>query len=230
MRTLFISDIHLSVQREDITQAFLHFLHHTATTVDRLYILGDLFEFWVGDDDLTPFHLSIMHELKLLVDSGVRIYFQHGNRDFMIGKRFAKRTGIALLPEEQVITVNQKRILLMHGDSLCTDDERYQAYRKKVNQPWLQWLFLRLPLSYRRKLGHKIHSKSGQDKQQKSVEIMDVNAKAVEAVMQKHQVHYLIHGHTHRPKVHKLSETPLMQRIVLGAWFDGEWVLDAADL
>lgn len=230
MRTLFIADIHLSAERTDITHSFMHFMHHQAREADRIYILGDLFEFWIGDDDYTPFHISVMDEFKKLTDSGVRVYFQHGNRDFMIGKRFAQETGIVLLEEEAIIKIKNERVLLMHGDSLCTDDQKYQEYRRRVNQPWLQWLFLRLPLSVRRRIGAKIHAQSGKDKEHKSQLIMDVNPQAVRDVMEKHQVHVLIHGHTHRPKTHVLTAQPRRQRIVLGDWFTTASVVDAADL
>lgn len=230
MRTLFIADIHLSAERTDITHSFMHFMHHEARLADRIYILGDLFEFWIGDDDCTPFHLSVMDEFKKLTDSGVRVYFMRGNRDFLIGKEFSQKTGVVLLEDETVIKIKGTRVLLMHGDTLCTDDHKYQKYRRRVSQPWLQWLFLRLPLSFRRRLGAKIHAQSAKDKAQKSQTIMDVNAQAVRNVMKKHQVNYLIHGHTHRPKIHAITAKPVKQRIVLGDWFTTSSVTDAADL
>lgn len=219
MTTLFIADLHLSEQEPAITAGFLRFLAGEARRADALYILGDLFEAWIGDDDPQPLHAEIAAALKALSASGVHCYFIHGNRDFLLGRRFARASGMTLLPEEQVLDLYGRRVLIMHGDTLCTDDEGYQRFRKKVRNPLIQKIFLALPLRLRLKIAGKMRADSQQANQQKSLAIMDVNPQAVTAVMQRHQVRWLIHGHTHRPAIHTLA---LLggdaHRAVLGAW------------
>lgn len=217
MSTLFIADLHLSAQQPVVTAGFLHFLQREAIHADALYILGDLFESWVGDDDPEPLHGEIATALQALHQSGVPCYFIHGNRDFMIGKRFAQRCGITLLPEEHVVELYGRRILIMHGDTLCTDDKAYQEFRSKVHKVWLQKLFLVLPLRWRLKFGAGIRGRSQQGNQYKSAMIMDVNSHAVEQTMSRHHAQWLIHGHTHRPAVHHHGEGV---RMVLGAWHE----------
>ena len=219
MTTLFIADLHLSEQEPAITAGFLRFLAGEARRADALYILGDLFEAWIGDDDPQPLHAEIAAALKGLSASGVPCYFIHGNRDFLLGRRFARASGMTLLPEEQVLDLYGRRVLIMHGDTLCTDDEGYQRFRKKVRNPLIQKIFLALPLRLRLKIAGKMRADSQQANQQKSLAIMDVNPQAVTAAMQRHQVRWLIHGHTHRPAIHTLA---LLggdaHRAVLGAW------------
>ncbi len=151
MTILFISDLHLSAERTDITDCFLTFMKKETKGIDALYVLGDLFEMWIGDDDDSPFHQQIKSAFKQLTDSGVPCYFIHGNRDFLVGKRFSLETGVQLLPEHTVIDLYGKPTLILHGDTLCTLDDDYQRYRKKVHNRFIQWLFFRLPLSYRQK-------------------------------------------------------------------------------
>lgn len=219
MATLFIADLHLQTEEPAITAGFLRFLHGEARQADALYILGDLFEAWIGDDDPNPLHREMAVAIKSLVDSGVPCFFIHGNRDFLIGKRFARESGMQLLPEEQVLTLYGRRVLIMHGDTLCTDDPGYLAFRAKVHTPWIQKLFLALPLFIRRRIAQKMRSDSKAANSSKSMEIMDVNSQAVVAVMEKHQVQWLIHGHTHRPDIHTLSANGgQAHRVVLGAW------------
>ena len=219
MTTLFIADLHLSEQEPAITAGFLRFLAGEARRADALYILGDLFEAWIGDDDPQPLHAEIAAALKALSASGVPCYFIRGNRDFLLGRRFARASGMTLLPEEQVLDLYGRRVLIMHGDTLCTDDEGYQRFRKKVRNPLIQKIFLALPLRLRLKIAGKMRADSQQANQQKSLAIMDVNPQAVTAAMQRHQVRWLIHGHTHRPAIHTLA---LLggdaHRAVLGAW------------
>jgi len=217
--TLFIADLHLHTEEPAITAGFLRFLRGEARSADALYILGDLFEAWIGDDSPEPLNREIAKEIKALVDSGVPCFFIHGNRDFLLGKRFAHESGMTLLPEEQCLDVYGRRVLIMHGDTLCTDDTGYLAFRAKVHQPWLQTLFLALPLFIRRRIAAKMRDDSKNANSHKSMEIMDVNAHAVVEVMEKHQVQWLIHGHTHRPAVHELTANgnPAF-RVVLGAW------------
>ncbi|MCS2163672.1 UDP-2,3-diacylglucosamine diphosphatase [Scandinavium sp. H11S7] len=219
MATLFIADLHLHTEEPAITAGFLRFLRGVARSADALYILGDLFEAWIGDDSPEPLNREIAKEIKALVDSGVPCFFIHGNRDFLLGKRFARESGMTLLPEEQCLDLYGRKVLVMHGDTLCTDDPGYLAFRAKVHQPWLQTLFLALPLFIRRRIAAKMRDDSKNANSHKSMEIMDVNAHAVIDVMEKHQVQWLIHGHTHRPAVHELTanEQPAF-RVVLGAW------------
>lgn len=217
--TLFIADLHLCEEEPAITAGFLAFLRREAPQADALYILGDLFEAWIGDDDPDPLHAEIASALKALQQQGVPCYFIHGNRDFLIGKRFAAASGMTLLPEEQVPELYGKRILIMHGDTLCTDDQGYQRFRRKVRQPWLQKVFLALPLFVRQRIATKMRAGSKQANSSKDLRIMDVNAEAVTQAMARHQVRYLIHGHTHRPAVHALDiNGQPAERLVLGAW------------
>nr|WP_245397410.1 UDP-2,3-diacylglucosamine diphosphatase [Citrobacter rodentium] len=216
---MFIADLHLCAEEPAIVAGFLRFLADDARQADALYILGDLFEAWIGDDDTPPLHRQIAAAISALVDAGVPCFFIHGNRDFLLGKRFARESGMTLLPEEKVLTLYGRQILIMHGDTLCTDDRGYQAFRAKVHQRWLQTLFLSLPLFLRKRVAAKMRAGSKAANSSKSLAIMDVNQRAVVAVMEKHQVQWLIHGHTHRPAVHELTANgqPAF-RVVLGAW------------
>ncbi|WP_223564134.1 UDP-2,3-diacylglucosamine diphosphatase [Pantoea agglomerans] len=215
-RTLFIADLHLCQEEPAITAGFLHFLQREAPHCDALYILGDLFEAWIGDDDPNPLHQQVARALRALP---VPVYFIHGNRDFLIGRRFAQACGMTLLPEEQVLTLYGRRLLIMHGDTLCTDDAGYLRFRAKVHNPWIQRLFLGLPLWIRKRIAARMRADSKQANQHKSQTIMDVNQEAVVATMLRQQVPLLIHGHTHRPAIHTLSlQGETAQRAVLGAW------------
>lgn len=215
-RTLFIADLHLCQEEPAITAGFLHFLQREAPHCDALYILGDLFEAWIGDDDPNPLHQQIASALRALP---VPVYFIHGNRDFLIGRRFARACGMTLLPEEQVLTLYGHQLLIMHGDTLCTDDAGYLRFRAKVHNPWIQRLFLALPLWIRKRIAARMRADSKQANQHKSQTIMDVNQDAVAAAMLGQQVPLLIHGHTHRPAIHTLSlQGETAQRAVLGAW------------
>ncbi|AYL60580.1 UDP-2,3-diacylglucosamine diphosphatase [Citrobacter youngae] len=219
MTTLFIADLHLCTEEPAITAGFLRFLAGDARKADALYILGDLFEAWIGDDDPNPLHREMAAAIKTLTDSGVPCFFIHGNRDFLIGKRFARESGMTLLPQEKVLNLYGRNVLIMHGDTLCTDDAGYQAFRAKVHQPWLQKLFLSLPLFIRQRIAAKMRANSKAANSSKSLEIMDVNPQAVIAEMEKHQVQWLIHGHTHRPAVHEVTANAQPAfRVVLGAW------------
>jgi len=217
--TLFIADLHLQTEEPAITAGFLRFLRGEAKSADALYILGDLFEAWIGDDDPNPLHREMAAAIKALVDSGVPCYFIHGNRDFMIGQRYARESGMTLLPEEQVLNLYGRNILIMHGDTLCTDDTGYLAFRAKVHTPWIQKVFLALPLFIRNRIAARMRAGSKAANSSKSMTIMDVNPQAVVKVMEKHRVQWLIHGHTHRPDVHSLiANGEPAHRVVLGAW------------
>ncbi|MBN1084977.1 UDP-2,3-diacylglucosamine diphosphatase [Erwinia aphidicola] len=216
--TLFIADLHLCTEEPAITAGFLHFLRREAQHADALYILGDLFEAWIGDDDPNPLHAEVATALRQL---NIPCYFIHGNRDFLVGKRLARAAGMTLLPQEQVLELYGRRVLIMHGDTLCTDDEGYQRYRQKVQQRWLQRVFLALPLFVRQRIARKMRNGSKQANRNKDLAIMDVNPQAVVDAMSRHQVPCLIHGHTHRPAVHALNINGLpAERLVLGAWHE----------
>lgn len=219
--TYFISDLHLSTQRNDINQCLFTFLRDQAPQADALYVLGDLFEIWIGDDDENSFTLSIAKAFKTLRESGVPIYFIHGNRDFLIRQRFAKQAGFTLLPEQVVVELYGVPTLIMHGDELCTKDIDYQAFRKKARSWWWPRIMLSLPLSMRRKLAKKGRDTSKQKQSKLSEEIMDVTQEEVISVMLAHGVRKMIHGHTHRPAIHQLKiNNQTAQRIVLGDWYD----------
>ncbi|MEI2629094.1 UDP-2,3-diacylglucosamine diphosphatase [Erwinia aphidicola] len=216
--TLFIADLHLCTEEPAITAGFLHFLRRETQHADALYILGDLFEAWIGDDDPNPLHAEVATALRQL---NIPCYFIHGNRDFLVGKRFARAAGMTLLPQEQVLELYGRRVLIMHGDTLCTDDEGYQRYRQKVQQRWLQRVFLALPLFVRQRIARKMRNGSKQANRNKDLAIMDVHPQAVVDAMSRHQVPCLIHGHTHRPAVHALNINGLpAERLVLGAWHE----------
>jgi UDP-2,3-diacylglucosamine hydrolase len=224
--TYFISDLHLSADRDDINQCFFEFLREQAPQADALYVLGDLFEVWIGDDDQNSFMLSIAKAFNTLRQSGVPIYFIHGNRDFLIRERFAKQAGFKILPEQVVIDLYGEPTLIMHGDELCTMDIEYQAFRKKARSWWWPRIMLSLPLSTRRKLASKGRATSKQKQSKLSADIMDVTSQEVITCMQKFAVKKLIHGHTHRPAVHRLEiDGQPAQRIVLGDWYDQGSVL-----
>jgi len=228
--TLFIADLHLSTEEPAITAGFLRLLEGEARTAEALYILGDLFEAWIGDDDPNPLHAAIAAAIRALVESGVPCYFIHGNRDFLIGKRFARQSGMTLLPAEKVLTLYGERVLIMHGDTLCTDDVGYQQFRAKVQQRWLQTLFLSLPLFIRQRIAAKMRAGSKASNQTKSDAIMDVNQQAVSEVMRQHHVRHLIHGHTHRPAIHDLQiEGHPARRYVLGAWHQEGSMIKASE-
>ena len=231
--TLFIADLHLAADRPDITAAFLRFLSEKAISAQALYILGDLFEVWIGDDNPEPLLAEVANALKVLSNTGVALYFIHGNRDFFLRKAYADRCGMTLLPPSQVIDLYGTPTLIMHGDSLCTLDIAYQKFRKWWNQPWWQWLMLNMPLWYRQRLARKARARSAEHKQQYKLQaqpqIMDVTPEEVPRVMAEAGVSKLIHGHTHRPAVHELKVSDqAARRIVLGDWFEQGSVLSCS--
>lgn len=219
--TLFISDLHLEKDHPETAQAFLHFLATEALKADALYILGDFFEVWIGDDDEDEFHTTIANALKQFTESGIPIYFMHGNRDFLIGKKFANRTGIKILPDPTVINLYGTRVLLMHGDSLCTLDKKHQRFRQLTHMFLIQKIFLILPLCIRKKIAQFFRRKSRSHLHHLPRYIMDVTPEAVIKVMQQHDSRILIHGHTHQPNIHHFNiDSQPVQRIVLSAWDD----------
>ena len=224
-QTLFISDLHLDPKRPHIIAAFCRFLE-AHTNIDALYILGDLFEYWIGDDDPAIGLETAISSIRKLSTSGVPVYFIHGNRDFLIGKTFAKQTQCKIMQEETVINLYGKPTLIMHGDTLCTDDIAYQKYRKKARNPLIQKTLLMLSVKRRLKMADALRNKSKSAIAEKSEEIMDVNQAAVEQVMNKYNVTQLIHGHTHRPAEHEFTmNNKNYKRYVLGDWYDHGSVL-----
>lgn len=228
MTTLFISDLHLEESRPDITEAFLGFLNGTASGVDQLYILGDFFEAWIGDDERTPLQEQIAAALRKLRDSGTDIFLMHGNRDFLIGEDFCKRAGATLLDDPTVIDLHGTPTLLMHGDSLCTADVEYQKFRANMRNPQWQQMILQRPLEDRQQMARQLREISMAKNQGKEEFIMDVTPEEVVKDMEAHGVQRMIHGHTHRPAVHELIANGLpAKRIVLGDWDKNVWWLEA---
>jgi len=226
MTTLFISDLHLDAERPQITDLFERFLREEARSAQSLYILGDLFESWVGDDDDSDTALRVQAALRELVDAGVDVAFLHGNRDFLVGKDFSERTGVRLLDDPTLIELAGERTLLMHGDTLCLGDVAYQKIRRQLRDPAWQAAFLAQPLAARRAFAAQAREQSRAHTSSMSMEIMDVTPAAVIDAMTAHGVRRLIHGHTHRPARHRL-ELPQGsgERIVLGDWYEQGSVL-----
>ena len=221
MTTLFISDLHLEADRPDIADQFLRFLETEALHADALYILGDLFESWVGDDDPNEHYAWIKQALKKLTRKGVPVYFMHGNRDFMIGEDFASETGITLLDDPTIIELHGESVLLSHGDAWCTDDVEYQAFRKMTRDPDWQAMMLQKSLEERLAYAAQARQESMARGGSLAEEITDVNAEAVARAFRESGVPIILHGHTHRPAVHELSiDNTAVQRIVLGDWYE----------
>lgn len=219
MTTYFISDLHLSPLAPEITALFKQFTA-SLKPKDTLYILGDFFEAWVGDDAASEFDLHIMEILKTLTNHHIHIFMLYGNRDFLMRHTFFKATGVTFIQDETVIELNNEKILLMHGDTLCTTDIHYQRYRKMVRNRLIQFLFLKLPVNTRKKIALKLRSNS-QRRYQENQTMIDVTQKAVMTVMKKHKVSQLIHGHTHNAAVHQFTiDGQIAKRIVLGAWHE----------
>lgn len=232
MATLFISDLHLTGERPDITRLFLGFLAGEAQRAETLYILGDLFEYWIGDDVLSgnaptkEDYRPVIAALRDLTQNGVPVFVMHGNRDFLLNEGFAAASGCRLLPESSTIDLYGRKTLLMHGDLLCTDDTEYQQVRLRMRDPRFIQAFLGRPIAEREAVVRDYRAQSKAVTSQKKAEIMDVSADTVMRMLQEHQVDRLIHGHTHRPAIHALSlaDTPA-ERIVLGDWYEQGSVL-----
>ena len=226
MATLFVSDLHLDPARPAITALFLDFLARQAGRADACYILGDLFEAWIGDDDDAELGRTVAGALRALADSGVPVHFLHGNRDFLIGERFAAAAGVRLLPESEAINLYGEPVLLLHGDTLCTDDADYQAFRAQVRDPAWQARLLELPLAQRRALAGQLRETSQQATQLKETAITDVNLEAVDGALRARGIRRMIHGHTHRPAIHEwMLDGQPARRAVLGDWYDRGSVL-----
>lgn len=220
MTTLFVSDLHLEADRPDIADQFINFLKTDVLEADDLYILGDLFEAWVGDDDPNTHYAKIKMAIRKVVDKGIPVYFMHGNRDFMIGKQFANETGIEILPDPYAVTMYGQHTLLSHGDAMCIDDTQYQRVRKMVRDPEWQKMILAKPLKERLRIAAEARRQSLEQTINMSLNIMDVNQDEVIRVIRQHQVDVLVHGHTHRPDVHTVDlGNRKAKRIVLGDWY-----------
>jgi UDP-2,3-diacylglucosamine hydrolase len=231
MTTLFISDLHLDAERPQVTELFGRFLRDEARGADALYILGDLFEAWVGDDDPSETGAFVARELKALSESGVPVYFIRGNRDFLLGNDYARRAGMTLLPDPAVVLLYGRPTLIMHGDTLCTGDTAYQQFRAQVRNPAWQQQFLSQPLAARvafaqqARAASKAHQAGLQDKGAMET-ITDVTPTTVDATLSRFGIERMIHGHTHRPAIHDLAiDGRAHQRIVLGDWYDQGSVL-----
>jgi UDP-2,3-diacylglucosamine hydrolase len=221
MTTLFISDLHLEASRPDIGDQFLKFLAGEARAAEALYILGDLFEAWLGDDDPNPYYATIKQGIKALTGAGVPAYFMHGNRDFMIGDDFAAETGLQLLADPVVVDLYGKAVVLSHGDALCTDDLEYQQVRAMTRNPDWQAMMRAKTIEERIAFAVQARKESMERGESISDEIMDVNQGAVEALLREQAVDTLLHGHTHRPAVHDFDlDNRAVKRIVLGDWYD----------
>jgi len=223
---LLISDLHLQEERPDITRAFLALLDSRARSASALYILGDFFEAWIGDDGMSPFQQSICQALRMVSDRGTAVYLMHGNRDFLIGQAFCEAAGCTLLSDPSVVDLGGERVLLMHGDSLCTRDVGYLKLRRVLRNPLTLWILRHLSLANRQRLARKLRSESKAQTQMKATEIIDVTPEEIPQVMAAHGVRTLIHGHTHRPAIHKLMvDGEPARRIVLGDWDRQGWAL-----
>jgi len=221
MTTLFISDLHLDAERPEIGDQLLALLEGEARSADTLYILGDLFESWVGDDDPNEHYAAIKSALRPLVDAGVPVFFMHGNRDFMIGEDFANETGVQILPDPTVVNLYGASVLLSHGDALCTDDVEYQQVRTMVRNPDWQAMMRTKPLAERLAFAAHARVQSMERNSTLSDEITDVNQGAVENLITENGVDILLHGHTHRPCVHDVDlGDRTAKRIVLGDWYE----------
>ena len=232
MTTLFISDLHLCDERPRINLLFTRFLEDIARDSEALYILGDLFEYWLGDDQLDhePLARAVASQLANSARRGTRIFFMHGNRDFLVGPRFAEEACLTLLPDPSLVLLGEQRVLLMHGDTLCTDDGAYQEFRREVRDPVWQTNTLGKSYADRAQLARAIRSRSDVEKSMKADAIMDVNADAVVVAFEQHHYPVLIHGHTHRPAKHDLSVNGhACTRWVLPDWHDHGGYLSCDD-
>ena len=221
MATLFISDLHLEPARPEIGEQFLAFLAGPAREADALYILGDLFEAWIGDDDPNPYYAQMKSAIRALSDSGVPVFFMHGNRDFMIGERFAAEAGVTLLDDPHPIELHGENVLLSHGDALCTDDVEYQKVRAMTRNPDWQAMMLSKSIEERIAFAMQAREQSLARGESMTEEIADVNQGAVEQAIRDSGADILLHGHTHRPAVHPFHvDGRPVHRIVLGDWYE----------
>lgn len=229
--SLFISDLHLSAQRPDITEAFVRFCAQRAINAETLYILGDLSDAWLGDDDDSDVAEVLRTEIIKLTSAGVNVFIMVGNRDFLMGQAFANECGCEILPDPSVINLYGQPVLLMHGDSLCTGDAEYMGFRAQIRNPDMQRMLLSKSLDERRGIAKMLREKSRSANATKAADIMDVTASEVVKALHDHNVDIMIHGHTHRPKIHSLFTDAEQQveakRYVLGDWDTQGWCITA---
>ncbi|MAF83025.1 MAG: UDP-2,3-diacylglucosamine diphosphatase [Chromatiales bacterium] len=226
MATLFISDLHLHPSRPAVTDCFIRFLEESASTASTLYILGDLFEVWIGDDNPDPHHRRVISALRRFTDAGPECFFARGNRDVIIGRRFRTETGVQLLEESTVIELYDTRALISHGDELCTDDHAYQRFRLRARNPTWRALFLAMPLQARNYLAQHLRNRSKADTALKPEDIIDASPEAITDAFVEHRVSMMIHGHTHRPGIQNLEVFRKPRtRIILGDWYEQGSVL-----
>ncbi len=231
MRTVFISDLHLTEKRPDITRALLSFIQreciNSDTPTSALYILGDFFEAWIGDDCSSALIQEVKTHLKTITDADIDLYIMHGNRDFLIGQSFCEDIGAQLINDGTIIHLNEKPIVLMHGDTLCTQDTQYLAFREVVRNPAWQEDFLSKPVSERLEIAQALRQKSQESAAVKSEYIMDVDQQEVSKTLKTKHCDTLIHGHTHRPATHTLTDPEGAYRYVLGDWDKYGWMIVA---
>lgn len=226
MTRYFISDLHLDETRPDITHAFLTLLKDLQGQASQLFILGDFFESWIGDDESTPLQHTISAALRALSNSGTELLLMHGNRDFLIGEQFARASGCHLLDDPSVILHGTERVLLMHGDSLCSHDANYMKFRATIRNPNFLAPFLKRPLEERRSTAAQLRAMSKQNNRQKAADIMDVNPDEIPQALRAANAHLLIHGHTHRPAIHRFElDGQPSARVVLGDWDEKVWLI-----
>lgn len=221
MTTLFIADLHLEESRPEISALFMKFLKEEAALAKALYILGDLFEVWIGDDDQSPFNQALIQALRQTAERGTALYFMRGNRDFLIGKRFSREAACQILKDQELIYLNGQATLLVHGDTLCTQDEKYLRFRKKSRNFFVQKLFLMKSLAKRKEMARQARKISSDHTRNMAMDILDVTASEVERLMRHYQVKHLIHGHTHRPALHEFQlDGQAATRTVLAPWHE----------
>ncbi len=230
MRAVFVSDTHLGPERPERSAEFFALLERVQGLGAELYLLGDIFEFWPGDDDDAPLHRQVVAALAALRSAGCRVRATRGNRDFLLGERFCEETGVELLDDYTQVVLDGERVLLTHGDLLCTRDIKYQEFRRFVRDPANQQRFLALPLPERRRIAAQTREGTQSSMAEKAAEIMDVDEAEVLRVMQAFDADMLVHGHTHRPAEHRFSRDDRpATRWVLGDWYEAGRILDWRD-
>ena len=222
MKLGFISDLHLSENTPSVTEGFFEFLKTAAQELSHLYILGDLFEAWVGDDDDSELATNVMQEINHATRNGLEIFFIHGNRDFLCGQKFAEQSNLTLLPDPFFLNFFDQKIALSHGDNFCTEDLEYIKFKKEVRSEKWQQEFLQKPLDDRLNIASNMRDASQKNNSNKDISIMDVTPNAIQEFFAEHRIDLLIHGHTHRPNTHQINSGT---RIVLGDWHKTGWCL-----
>ena len=227
MSIAFISDLHLEPVDNDRLNSFLNFMAKAPKKYDSLYIIGDLFEYWVGDDDPHPINELIQNKIKDAHGQGLNIYLIHGNRDFLLGSQFENNTGLRIIDDMTIVKDSDISLMISHGDSFCIDDVEYQALKKSLRSEEWKKDFLQKPIAERIAFANDLRTKSAESSSNKAENIMDVNKSYVAEVIEEYKIDFLIHGHTHRPAIHKLDNGA--SRVVLGSWEDKGWVVEYSE-